>query len=697
MTRLIPGVIIGMALAITASWLYDSWSTTSAPDVPVTVVRDIHDVPRMSESEAQSHRANRFESLTTLEQTLAFPSDFDQTEALYVLAGRSNSDELQDLIQQANRVSDASDRRGAFSILFSRLSDVDPESAVALSGIAPFANEQKIASWIWRSWSRRDLDAALEAVVELTPASRKNAAAQAIYGAYGYTGNDDTAYIESVLAIAPSNWVKGEHIQSLASDSPATAIAYLNQLPVSEQGTLAWSLGSYLGRTYPSMADNFVSSVDNLTVRASLERAVISSAARSAPEEFLRGWMDQANAQDHMNYVSTAFGQLALTDMDAALDYYELLDDPQVKSQASMNIIQAMAAQDPAKALEWARNTLSQDEPGGYMQAIAVVATIDPLAALEELNNVPAGTELDNAKTSVIAAIAQSDPYLAISVLDQLDSGYSRHRAAGKLVSTWVQQNPQAAFEWSLANNERYGGKLLQQIGGLVIRQDPVAAMQYLSQMDDATSSQWASQIVVALADTRSTEEAMAFLEQYRNTPEYEKMQVSLISSISRRRPEDALRLAEQMPAGQDRDRMYTQLIHVTARTDISNAQSILDRIDGDDAKAEAASSLVNMWSHRDFASARQWVQNLPAGKTRDYATMTLVHREPSVDTALRLAEQIGDSEVKKSTVLAIIPRVMHEDPQRAQTILDGMSLTDQEREQINNSNQNWRLRPAQY
>ena len=47
--------------------------------------------------------------------SLAVPTDFVQTEALYVLAGRSDSGAVQDLIYQANRIADTADREAALA------------------------------------------------------------------------------------------------------------------------------------------------------------------------------------------------------------------------------------------------------------------------------------------------------------------------------------------------------------------------------------------------------------------------------------------------------------------------------------------------------------------------------------------------------------------------------------------------------
>ena len=85
MNKLIIGIVSGLALATAAFLIYREISGSEQPAMAPVVVRDIVRVPAMSEVESATHRAQRFEWLTTVAETLRLRSDFDQTEALYVL------------------------------------------------------------------------------------------------------------------------------------------------------------------------------------------------------------------------------------------------------------------------------------------------------------------------------------------------------------------------------------------------------------------------------------------------------------------------------------------------------------------------------------------------------------------------------------------------------------------------------------
>ncbi len=85
------------------------------------------EVPKLSTQDAVTHRETHYENITDLKEIQALPSDFAQTEALYSVAGRSNVDELIVLLDEADRIANHHDRRGALQILFSRYAELDPE------------------------------------------------------------------------------------------------------------------------------------------------------------------------------------------------------------------------------------------------------------------------------------------------------------------------------------------------------------------------------------------------------------------------------------------------------------------------------------------------------------------------------------------------------------------------------------------
>ena len=124
MYKLILALVIGVALGSIAT--YHVKPDAHGSKFPALPVRNVQHVPEISVAEAEVHRRDRYETIETIEDMLALPTDFAETEALYVIAGRADSSGVQDLIYQATRVSDRTDRNAALTILLLRLTELDP-------------------------------------------------------------------------------------------------------------------------------------------------------------------------------------------------------------------------------------------------------------------------------------------------------------------------------------------------------------------------------------------------------------------------------------------------------------------------------------------------------------------------------------------------------------------------------------------
>jgi hypothetical protein len=684
MKRLIAGAIAGAVSGTAATWFYlASPEPTVIREAP-TIVRDIRDVPSMSSDEAESHREQRFASLTTIKEMLRLPSDFDQTEALYVIAGRSDSAAVQDLIDQANRIADLSDRRAALSILFSRLTDIDPESAVAIAGHA-FAGDQSVEASVWRSWARHDLDGALEAARKLVPESRKVAAAQSIYGAYGFLGNDITEYIEQVLGVPPSRWIRTQYIQSLAAESPSKAIEYINELrPLREQANAARNLGAYLGRTKSLQAEAYSRLFVNSQSRSQYDYAMFETLAIIDPALVLDRWLSNPKLQQYAGSMASALSQLTATDPDRAIEFFNSLENPQFRQIAASSIVNTLARDDPKQALAWARENDRSSGQSTYQQAILLVAEIDADAAMEAINDFPNASQRDSLTASVISSMVRSDPALAVATLEQITEGRGKQQAARQLVMSWVQEDPQAAMTWALESTDQYGTQILQDASSMFIMQDPEAAMRLLPGLDQQTASDWSIRIVQALADKRSPAEAEAFMQQYKNTSAYPRMQAILIPRVAQTDVAKAKQMVDAMVPGDDRDRVYTQLIAQSASRDPQQAIAWLDSITNDQNRASAISSLVSNWGAMDPSGAYRWVTNLPASTSRDQAIMSLVGNSQDFgESQMALINSISNEEMRSQARVYHVTRIARFDRQRAINMIENLEFDAAERARV--------------
>ena len=684
MNKFVIGIISGLALAAFATWVYQESSNNVQPEVAPTIIRDIVRVPAMSTVEAATHRAQRFESLTTVEETLRLPSDFDQTEALYVLAGRSDSAGVQDLIHQTLRVADASDRSAGLSILFSRLTDIDPHSAVAMAGQSPFRAERSIESAIWRTWARRDLDKALEAVLNLSSISRRNDAAQVIYGAYGLAENDKTRHIEEVLGVPPSSWTKRQYLQSLAADSPFAAVDYLNKLPLEEQRSAAWSLGDYIGRANLPMAESLISMISNAATRAGYEQSIYRAMGNSDPAKLLDRWLADPTSQKYGAGVQTAIAQLAQSDFEQAMAYYNATDNLQTRRAFGHAIIQALALDDPMRALDWARQEDSDGRRSLYQQAIVLISQANPEVALAAAQSIENPAEKMSTLSNIIGTLANSDPAAAVSALDQMPDGDYKNQAAQRLLMHWVRNDAAAATEWAIDNSERYGTHLLSNVASMLVRQDPQAAINLLPRLDEQTANNLSLQIVQSLADHQSLAAAESFVAAYKNSPQYEQMYAALIPQIVQQDPARAVQIANGMSPGTVRDNVYAQLVMQSAQTSPRQAIAWIDAIDDPGSRTGAVKALTSIWYRSDPVAANRWVSYLPSGATRDDAIAAMINSSQNYsNTQVDLINSIDDPAKRSQALVGFVTQLSRLDYPQAMKLLESMQLGDLERAQI--------------
>ena len=111
-------------------------------------------------------------------------------------------------------------RADLLGILFFRLSETDPQSALAVARTDQFRSTRSIERIVWRTWARKNLDDALFAAKTQTSRAEQNSAAQSLYAAFGFMGNETTDKIEAELGIGPDRSTRAQYIYWLADKSP---------------------------------------------------------------------------------------------------------------------------------------------------------------------------------------------------------------------------------------------------------------------------------------------------------------------------------------------------------------------------------------------------------------------------------------------------------------------------------------------
>ncbi|MBT8079700.1 MAG: hypothetical protein KJO31_14065 [Gammaproteobacteria bacterium] len=670
------GALAGAAITIA---VLDRPSAPASTDAPL---RNLDSVPKMTQAAAQKHRDDRYDGIYSIEQILALPSDFAETEALYVLAGRSDSGAVQNLIHEANRIVDDQDRTGALSILFSRLTELDPQSALALARSPSFAAEKSMEASVWRSWARNELDEAIAAALAQPSIGQRNVAAQAMYSAFGYMGNETTDRIERELGIRPDSTSRARFVYAMADRSPAETIQYIEGLAsrTAKRESISW-LAYHLSRSNPESAPGYAQLIEDDELRMQFSSVVGSSTAAVDPRTILDQLTQPGGLRsDQRRQVYSAMRALLEQDPESALQYFDQLEMSQERRWVANLIAEELSRSDPDQALEWARHA---DRPEYLSGVLGQIALNDPQRAIDEARFIEDVQQRNAAIAAVAASMAKNDPVLAAQLVDQLPDSSEKNNAMGTVAVRWAQKDLDAAMHWLTANEQDVQREILGRMGGRLMYTDIATAKKILPRLEGESARMWRDQLVQFMVDQFSVAEARQFVEQFRDTEDYDSMRVSMIQGLARRDFDTARQLAEQLPPGKNRDTAYLQLIGQQARRDPVEAARWLDQITAQAQRQAAVTQVAAAWYTQQADSALQWVRNLPSGQRDDAITGMARMWHDATPAQNLLIESMSDPVKKQQARIAQIHAIAARDPLRAQNMLDGMNLPQVEQQRL--------------
>jgi len=677
LAALLVGVLIGSVATIVLK---------PAPETErfaVLVKPDMPTVTDISVAEAESLRAGRFENISTIEETLALPTDFAETEALYTIAGRADSGGVQGLIYQAARIQDRTDRQAALFILFLRLTELDPKSALAISRTPSFRSDTRYENEVWTAWGRLNLAAALEEATTGT-AAQKNFAAQSLYASARGLENEASALIHEALGIRPGRGAKVQHLYALADLSPVDAIRYVESLPsISEQRQHIGWLGTYLARS-ANVNSNFAGLIQSSSLRRHFEQTFDMQAAATDPESALKKALALPNSAKSQQHVFAALQQLASQDPTKAMEYLEQMPTTPGAERHQAMVVAVIASSDPDMALAWARE---HDTSSGQTMLVGVLSQIaqtDPQLALAEVQSLDRPQSRDRVVSAVAMFVAQSNPEEAIQVLSQISNEQMRSSSSSQIAAAWAQTDFDGALNWVSSLDEKTRRRTLESIGQSFVHSDVDRAIDLLTRFPNQVSSRLTTQIAQNLVQSRSTDEAVSFISRYKDSPEFDQLQSVVIGMTASTDPARAMRMAENVEDQQSRDQIYNTIIGQQAISDPHQALQSLNAISSPEMRASAMSQVAVYWYSSDPAGAAVWIDGLPRGADRDSAIMaTISAGRRNGENTQELIATIDDPERRKQATMIRIQTLMYSDRAAAEQLIDETQMTDQEREQV--------------
>lgn len=685
MKRVLVAAFVGVMVGAVGAFVFLDRNLTAGGTLGRTVGRNIGDVPTMSGAVAEQHREDRYENLRSIEQILALPTDFSQTEALYVLAGRSDISSVQNLITEANRIADPADRNGALVILFSRLTELDSPTALALARTAIFLADRDIESEVWRSWGKRDLDGALLAAKAHSTSGQRNLAAQALFSVYGNLGNETTARIEHELGIRPDHSLRRRFLDDLAARSPTDAFEYVSNIHSrhDQWESLSWLAYHFIGND-PGRAGSYADLITDTRQREAYRIFVTSAIASEEPDLVLDQFLTAYGSRPKKAQVHSAMRELAARDVDSAIRYFERINSRQDRQRFGSLIAAELARQDPARALDWARENERSQYPQLMTSVLTQIASSEPRLAMEEANKILHATKRSRAIATVIVTVVRTDPHLAAEFVDQIANRHERQATAANMVSMWAQEDPDAAVNWAMTNNKIDSKVILAQVGRTLAMTDADTMIRLLPRLDEKNSVGWRRLIAQNLATQKSAAAAQNFIKRFAGSEDFLKLQAAVVRGVAENDIFLAKQLADQLPAGTDRDAAYAQLISYHANTNPTEAAAWLASISDTQHRNIATDRLVKFWDSQDSDSASRWVNNLPRGGQRDDAIVGLTSNwQEMTQSRQLLVESIGDSEKKYRARAKYISNVAQTDWRKAQTMLAEIDMSSFDRQRI--------------
>ncbi len=683
MARTMAALVGGILLGILAIFVVGRFGPTSNLPSDGTV-RDIVDVPTMAQADAEKHRDEQFAKLISVEDVIALPTEFARSEAMHVLAGRSDSAGVQNLIFEANRIADDVERERLLNILFFRLAEADPQSALALARTDPFNAMRSIERTVWHAWARKDLDDALFAAKTQASIVHQKSAAQSLYATFGYMGNETTERIETELGIGPDRSSRGRYLYRLADRSPADAIAFINGLEsgTEQQEFVSW-LAYYVSLRDPTAAIGYADLFTIDTYGNHYRNIINSNIARENPQAVIDRWLASGRSDRSSGEFYSAVSALASKDVDAAKQYFEHARSNDDRQMFGSAIATELAKKDPVEALAWARANETDRLPMLQMSVLGIIAQKNPQLALAKALETPNAQMRSNLVSNVVQHIAQKNPVDAVAYLDQIPDRQQKLEASQHLVSSWARTDPDAAIDWILSQDEETAGQMAQAVAGRLLRNDIDAVIRMLPRMDEGSQGNLRQQIAQRLAASRSPGEAQNFIQQFEGQPGYDQLQASLISGVAQTDAIMAKQLADQLADGNARDRAYVQVISQRARTDPLEATRWLRSVGDENLRGAAAGQLAMQWYQHDPSAASRWVAGLPAGSSRDDAIvrMSSQWRDSSVEQE-QLIASIQDREKRSKAKVRRIYKVMQTNPGKARELLEDKDITNDHRQQ---------------
>lgn len=658
---------------------------------------------------------DNLESQTVL-TLLELPTDFLQTAALYALVGRSDIPAIKGHIEDAYKVPKSGDRTAALTIIYLRFSEIDPEGALRHLLDSGYPDSAPILFGMFNGWAKYDLDGALKRMALLERPADQEVASRAIMQAHSDASPE---VIQQIAGRLPGreNALNGAASAILiqARTDPVGALAAAEAI---QDATTRLSLISRIAmqwaQTDASAALAYSGNLKNSRERRQYRLAALSVLAKNNPE-LAFDWLDTLTDQrERQTIVSAAMAAMAGSNPRRAMALAQSLKDAGLRDQAMGSVLMSWAQSDvraaalaleqfedrrfwdryghtvasefgklaPLEALAWAERV--EGRRGNLWQSIiSSIAQNDPGMALGIVSELPPSPQRSDMLANVLGMVAAKEPWLAVDYLDEMPTGMARDNAIAQIASQWAQVDPTAALDWLLTQPERTQANAIHSIAYLMARQDLELAAGYAELFEGQAQQAWISAILNQYIQ-QDTDGALAWIEGYRDHPDYGNWIANVASQVARRDPQAALGMIAGITDPDQLRMAQGSILSTWAQQDPAQAAAWLMSLSSDQRDDSMIYSVAETWFRYDPEGAQRWVLSLENASERDSGIMSLIYQGSlSSEEVADLITQISEPAQVMSAWQAHVHRVAQSDPAAAMELIGQSGLTPQQQAEL--------------
>ncbi len=637
-------------------------------------------VATLSPAEASVARQTAYREFVTIGDVLALPTDFARREALYVLAGRSSSSELQDLLFQAVSIDDVYERGSTIRTLLSRLIELDPLSALAIAESPAVSGVGEFTRHTWYYWAKLDFAAALDEA-----SRRRSDSAQLARSLYLAVSAEDTAeqeQIKTALGHGPSRQTVSTWARVLYAESPPRAAGYIEGLESEDQQYSAvQSVAYYVAGVSPEDGGLFASYLLTDDLRRYYQRTLMTQYAALDADRAVQMVFSDKSAQNNIKIIDIAARRLAGVDLDRLDELIEILGG-QNRTTAINAASSVLEEGDPILALQWfTAHRQTYQGPFAYNRLISRIAEDNPQRAVEEALKLSRPEQRNSAIAAVAFVMLEEDPIRAFSVLDSISNTGTKKSKTSNLFMAWLGEDEANAMAWykALPADERAG--LFSSLPSMG-RQKPEQAVRLMAMLPENEARSLRRSLVFELAQREDFDASMEFLKQFEAEPDYPALKAQVLSTLARSDAERALQIAQQEPDGESKDFVLVAISESLADRDPKRALLLTEQIKSDEEKIAATIAISQAWLRNDPIAAMAWIKAEPPGPGKDEMLSTAVYSVANQGSAKahEILEQINDPEIRKSAGLRVAQQMYFVgSPEDGVRILEGLDLTEEE------------------